>query len=55
MQENLTREYKYKNCDDYIFSYHEYKEDEQDFEVTGSILIRENDGEWREPLIEVEE
>ena len=32
-----------------------YKEIEQDAEVTDFLLIRENDSEWREPTIEVEE
>ena len=27
----------------------------QDAEVTDFLLIREDDGEWREPLVEVEE
>ena len=28
---------------------------EQDAEVTDFLLIREDDGEWQEPLVEVEE
>ena len=39
----------------YIFTYYTYKENEQDEEVPNNILIREDDGEWREPLVEVEE
>lgn len=31
---------------------YDYKENEQDAEVTDLILIREDDGEWREPLVE---
>ena len=54
LRENPTREYKYKNSDDYIYSYHEYKEQCADEEVNGIILIREDDGEWRESLIEEE-
>ena len=38
----------------YIFTYYTYKENEQDEEVPNNILIREDDGEWREPLVEVE-
>ena len=33
----------------------EIKENEQDAEATDFLLIRENDSEWREPTIEVEE
>ena len=40
---------------DYIYHDYDYKENEQDDEVTDFLFIRENDGEWREPLVEVEE
>lgn len=40
---------------DYIYHDYDYKEKEQDAEVTDFVLIREDDGEWREPLVEVEE
>ena len=36
-----------------ICSYYAYCEYEQDEEVPDNILIREDDGEWREPLVEV--
>lgn len=49
LRENPTREFKYSNS---IYTYDEYCEDE---EVPEDIRIRENDGEWREPLVEVEE
>ena len=39
----------------YIYHDYDYKENEQDAEVTDLILIREDDNEWREPLVEVEE
>ena len=39
----------------YIYHDYYYKENEQDAEVTDFLLIRENDSEWREPLVEVEE
>ena len=55
LRENPTREFKYKNCDDYIFGYHEYKECSADEELSNAFLVRENDGEWREPLVEIEE
>ena len=53
IREKTTREYKYKNSDGYIYTYYEYKECRADEEVDDIILIREDDGEWREPLIEV--
>ena len=40
---------------DYIYHDYDYKENEQDAEVTDFLLIREDDGEWQEPLVEVEE
>ena len=40
---------------DYIYHDYDYKENKQDAEVTDFYLIRENDSEWREPLVEVEE
>ena len=48
-----TREYKYKKAgDDYIYSFYEYKECRADKEVDDHLLIREDDSEWREPLVE---
>ena len=53
LREKPTREYKYRNSNDnYIYGYYEYKEQHADEEVTTVILIREDDGEWREPLVE---
>lgn len=52
LREKPTREYNYKNIDDYIYGYYEYKESCGDEEVPKDILIREDDGEWREPLVE---
>ena len=40
---------------DYIYHDYDYKENEQDAEITDFYLIREDGGEWREPLVEVEE
>lgn len=54
LREKPTREYKYID-DNYIFSYYEYKEGcEEEEEVPEKIRIREDDGEWREPLVEVD-
>ena len=46
-----TREYKFKNGD-FVYGVINYRETEQDKEVTDDIFIREDDGEWREPLVE---
>lgn len=47
------REYKYRH--DELVSYHyDYDEDEAN-DAVGDIVIRRNNGEWEEPLIEVEE
>ena len=42
-----------KICD-YIYHDYDYKENEQDAEVTDFLLIREDNSEWREPFVEVE-
>ena len=53
LRENPTRECKYGPDDVYaVFSYHSYVEREASEEVTEEILIRENNSEWREPLVE---
>ena len=52
LSEKPHRELK---IDDYIYHNYDYKENEQDAEVTDFLLIREDDGEWREPLVEVGE
>ena len=49
-----TREYKYLTSD-YICNTFDYREYVQDEEVHEDIRIREDDGEWREPLVEKEE
>ena len=56
LREKPTREFKYNHCDDNcINSYLYYYESNADKEVDESVVIREDDGEWREPLVEVEE
>ena len=54
LREKPTRECKYLTSD-YICSTFEYREYKQDEEVHEDMRIREDDGEWREPLVEVEE
>lgn len=53
LREKPTREYKY-TIDNYVYSVHPYNENCGGEEVREDIVIRENDGEWREPLVEVE-
>ena len=50
LRENPTRECKVSS-NNRIFCFFVYKEIDADDEVDG-ILIRENDSEWREPLVE---
>lgn len=57
LRENPTREYKYYAADgsnSFIHYFYSYIENCDDDEISGDILIRENDGELREPLVEVE-
>ena len=58
LRENPTREYKCRTAegkDSFVYWYHSYIECCADNEVDDTFLIRENDSEWREPLVEVEE
>lgn len=53
LREKPTRErISFDGC---ICSIHNYNEKCESEEVRKGIRIRENDGEWREPLVEVEE
>ena len=54
LREKPTREFKY-NAGRSVYSVHNYDEDCGDGKVREDIVIREDDGEWREPLVEVEE
>ena len=54
LREKPTRECKYLTSE-YICSTFEYREYKQDEEVDVDMRIREDDSEWREPLVEVEE
>ena len=49
LSEKPHRELK---VNDYIYHDYDYKENEQDAEVTDLILIREDDSDWREPLVD---
>ena len=54
LREKPTRE-RISTFDGCICSIHNYNEKCESEEVRKGIRIRENDGEWREPLMEVEE
>lgn len=54
LREKPTREFKYKDSIS-VYSVHSYDEDCGGAEVAIDVIIREDDGEWREPLVEVEE
>ena len=55
LREKPTREWKY-TVDGRIYSnYYIYEEDSADMDCWDEIVVREDDGEWREPLVEVEE
>ena len=54
LREKPTRESKC-TIDNYVYSVHSYSENCGGEEVREDIVIREDDGEWREPLVEVEE
>ncbi len=54
LREKPMREFKYLTSD-YVCSEFDYREYKQDEEVDVDMRIREDDEEWREPLIEVEE
>ena len=51
LREKPTREYKYLTSD-YTCSAFGYREYVRDEEVSVDIRIREDDGEWQEPLVE---
>ena len=54
IRENPTREWRYMNGVT-VYGYYGYEEKCENEEVPNNILIREDDGEWREPLVKVEE
>ena len=53
LREKPTREFKY-SAGFSVYSVHNYDEDCSNKDCD-DIVIREDDGEWREPLVEVEE
>ena len=56
LREKPTREYKRLKSDEAIvLCHHNYTDRTANEEVDGLILIREDDSDWREPLVEAEE
>ena len=53
LREKPTREYR-DISDSWIYCDNPYEENCGDKEVDESVVIREDDGDWREPLVEVE-
>ena len=53
LREKPTRECKQIN-DGLIYSSYNYVESCEDEEVDEGVMVREDDSEWREPLVEVE-
>ena len=51
IRENPTREWRYMNGVT-VYGYYGYEEKCENEEVLNNILIREDDGGWREPLVE---
>ena len=54
LREKPTREYRYITSN-FICCDYDYRVENQDKEAHEDIRIREDDGEWKEPLVEVEE
>ena len=52
LREKLTRDWKYKDGIS-VYGYYGYEEKQVNEEVLNNIFIREDDGDWREPLVEV--
>lgn len=54
LSEKPHREYKrFKSDDAFVSYYHSYIERTANEEIEDSVLIREDDSDWREPLVEV--
>ena len=51
LREKPTREWKY-TIDNRIYANYIYEESGADINCRDSIVVREDDGEWREPLVE---
>ena len=51
LREKPTREWKYI-ADNNIYTSYNYEEDDADIDCWNEAVVREDDGEWREPLVE---
>lgn len=54
LRDSSRREFKYLN-DGFVYFEYSYLDNEDSTLIEDDILIRENGGEWHEPLVEVEE
>lgn len=54
LRDSSRREFKHIN-DGFVYFEYSYLDNEDSTLIEDDILIRENGGEWREPLVEVEE
>lgn len=54
LREKPTREWKYTDGD-YAYSVYYYEESGADIACWEAVVVREDDSEWREPLVGVEE
>lgn len=54
LRDSSRREFKYLN-DGFVYFGYSYLDNEDSTLIEDDILIRENGGEWHEPLVEVEE
>ena len=52
LRKNPTREWKYNHVNYVCYRFYFYTERCADEEVCEKIVIREDDGEWQEPLVE---
>lgn len=52
LRENPTRKWKYNHVNYACYNFYSYTERCADEEVCEKIVIRDDDGEWREPLVE---
>ena len=52
LREKPTREWKYKDGIS-VYGYYGYEENRENEEVLNNIFIREDDSDWKEPLVEV--
>ena len=52
LREKPTREFKFSDTRKGVFDRYTYYETNANEEVGNAVVVREDDGEWREPLVE---